>query len=361
MQKLLFLFCAFFVQVSLAQVTEEVVQLDTSSITLQVIYRQSTEGYYFKKIAVYANDTNKIAIEKMFTNYGQNGVAKVFYPSGETMVSAIYANNKKNGEWTWYYENGIIKVKGVYQEGVKHGFWAYKYIKTYGKYKYGKKTGKWKFYDKNGIKHISHFKNGEYIKGETGATKKSNTTSPLAHKKELFPIDSNYYSVIHHISKNYLFRKKFKYFYGASKKERTALDKHFNYGQDYFKFRIAPLEVPLHLSPFSEYVNQKKIIDIKVDSILAYLEKQPSSLEKDAFTANMGLYHQSTDTLAEIIIYFSKIRNNLIKVELFKCVLPDKNLDYATFYKENNCKKWSILYYLDQKNNILGIEYDQPQ
>src|SRR3972149_2671640 len=112
---LFFLFSANF----FSQVVEEVIQLDTISQTIQVIYKPVTfSSYYTKKIAVFANDTSQIAIEKTFNNFGQNGVYKVYYPSGRLKVFTVFANNKINGEWTWYDEKGIILVKGEYENGV---------------------------------------------------------------------------------------------------------------------------------------------------------------------------------------------------------------------------------------------------
>ena len=357
MYKVLPLFFIFLSSIALSQVIEEVIQLDTTSTTLQVIYRPPTEGYYFKKIAVYANDTSKIAIEKSFNQYGQNGMTKVFYPSGKLMTSAVYANNKVNGDWTWYYEDGIIKVKGQYKNGIKHGYWAYKYLKTYGRYKKEKKSGKWKYFDENGIKHFSYYKNGICYKGEDYHPQANTVYTSVLKNIEIPVIDSSYYPIIHHLKKNYLFRKKFKYFYANSKKERAALDKHFNYKKDYFKFRIAPVQLPLTLTPFDSYVQQRAMENTVIDSILSNVELTLN----DSLVTDSGLYYQSTDTLAEVIIYFSNVKDGLVKVEILKCVLPGENIPFESFYKNNKCKKWNILFYLDERRNIAGIEYQRNQ
>ena len=116
-------------------------QIDTTTESLKVIYHpENTSSYYFKKIAVFANDTSQIAVEKSFTNYGQNGVYKVFYPNGRLKIKTVYANNKINGEWVYYNPKGVIITKGLYKNGVKHGYWAYKSIRTYGRYKNGYKN-----------------------------------------------------------------------------------------------------------------------------------------------------------------------------------------------------------------------------
>lgn len=357
MSRVLLLFFLSIFQTTFTQEVEEVIQLDTSSITLNVIYRQPTEGYYFKKVAVYANDTNKIAIEKSFTNYGQNGMTKVFYPSGKLMVSTVYANSKINGDWTWFYENGNIKVKGQYKNGVKHGYWAYKYIKTYGKYKNEKKSGKWKYFDENGIKHLSYYRDGVCYKGTDNQAQAFNIYAPIPESQKTPKIDSSYYPIIHHLNKNYLFRKKFKYFFGNSKKERAALDKHFNYKKDYFKFRVAPTQIPIVLSPFDNYANQKTIENTVIDSVLNNI----TIPQNESFFADSGLYYQSTDTLAEVIIYFSKPHNNIIKAEILKCVLPKENINYEQFYQSHKCKKWSVLFYIDPNRKIGGIEYEKTQ
>jgi hypothetical protein len=367
MYKLVLFFFILLFHNSYSQVVEEIIPLDTSSIILKVIYRQPTEGYYFKKIAVYANDTNKVAIEKTFTSYAQNGLAKVYYPSGNIMTTAVYANNKINGDWTWYYENGIIKVKGQYKAGVKHGYWAYKYIKTYGRYKKEKKNGKWKRFDENGVKHYAYYKKGKFIRGENLFSEELNTFSPeQPTKNNVTPIDSNYQVVIHHLTKNYVFRKKFKYYFGKNKKERAALDKHFNYRKDYFKFRLAPIQIPLELTLFTDYLKQNNIENTAIDSILKSEAIQTTEAKRltsnyYSWASDSALYEKSTDKTSEIIIYLSKVENNLVKVEIFKCVLPPEEINYQLFYKENKCKKFNILFYLNKEKKIVGIEYEKPQ
>ena len=107
---------------SFSQVVEEIIQLDTVYETYKVIYKPTVStSYYKKKIAVFANDTSQIAIEKTYTSYGQNGVYKVYYPTGRLKVFTVFANDKINGEWTWYDKKGVILIKGVYKNGELEG------------------------------------------------------------------------------------------------------------------------------------------------------------------------------------------------------------------------------------------------
>jgi len=372
--KYIFLYLFFLVSFfSTAQVVKEVIPIDTSSTTLKVIYKPDTEGYYFKRVAVFADDTNQVAIEKTFTKYGQNGVCKVYYPSGKLMIFTVYANSKIHGDWTWYGEDGIINVKGKYREGVKHKFWAYKYDKSYGRYKKGLKNGRWTHFDVNGEKHVAHFQNGAFKYGEKSFFKeffaKNNTEKDTVITEDgvkIAPLSNEYNLVVNHLKSNYLFRKRFKYFYATKKKERVALDKHFDYKKDYFKFRLAPLQVPLDLTTFTDELAKGKITNVFIDTVLKSgliktIEQKNLTSNNYGMRADSNLFEYSTEKDAEVIVYLSKIENNLIKAEILNCVLPDKELDYARFYTSNSCVKMSILYYVD-KDGVLHIEYeDDPQ
>lgn len=373
MRKLLALLFIFSTIFSTAQVVEELVLIDTTSVTLKVIYKPDTEGYYFKKIAVYADDTNQIAIEKTFTTYGQNGVYKVFYPSGRLMLFTVYANSKIHGDWTWYDQDGIINVKGKYKFGVKHKFWAYKHDKSYGKYKQGLKNGRWTHTDANGEKHVAHYQDGVFKYGEQSFFKefisknKSKKDAIITEEGiKVAPLNNEYQLVVDHLKGNYLFRKRFKYFYSTKKKERVALDKHFDYKKDVFKFKLAPVQVPLDLIIFTKELEEGKITNTVLDSVLKSdvikaIEQKNLTSNNYGSRADSNLFEYSTDKDAEVIIYLSKIEENIIKAEILKCVLPKKEIDYAKFYSENSCKKMSILYYIDSKS-ILHLEYeDDPQ
>ncbi|MBL4594518.1 MAG: hypothetical protein JKX68_11990 [Flavobacteriales bacterium] len=157
----------FSVIISSAQIVEEVIQIDTITETIKVIYKPTIKTtYYIKKVAVFADDTSQIAIEKSYTSYGQNGLYKVFYPTGRLKIKTVFANNKINGEWTFYNLNGLIITKGIYKAGVKQGYWAYKSLKIYGRYKKGLKNKKWKRFDENHKKYLSHYNNGVLTGGE---------------------------------------------------------------------------------------------------------------------------------------------------------------------------------------------------
>lgn len=366
----LFLFISFF---SSAQIVVETIPIDTSSTKLKVIYRPDSEGYYFKKIAVYADDTSKIAIEKTYTQYGQNGIYKVYYPSGQLMLFTVYANSKIHGDWTWYGEDGIIKVKGKYKFGVKHKFWAYKYVKSYGRYKKGLKNGRWTHTDNNDEKHVAHYQNGVFKYGEQSFfkefTSKKKVIKDTVITEEgitILPLSYENQKVVDHLKENYLFRKRFKYFYSTKKKERIALDKHFDYKKDYFKFRLSPIQIPLDLTTFTDESKNGKISNEVIDTVLK--SAAAKAIEQKALTSNYHshitnnkLFEHSTDKEAEVIIYLSKIEGNIIQAEIFKCVLPKSDLDYQKLYNENSCLKMRILYYFD-KDGVMSLEYqDDPQ
>ena len=79
---------------SSAQIVEEVIQIDTTTEIIKVIYKPVvSSSYYFKKVAVFADDTSQIAIEKTYNSNGQNGIYKVYYPSGRLKIKTVFANN----------------------------------------------------------------------------------------------------------------------------------------------------------------------------------------------------------------------------------------------------------------------------
>jgi antitoxin component YwqK of YwqJK toxin-antitoxin module len=369
MRKLLAILFIFSSLLTSAQVVKEIIPIDTSSTTLNVIYRPDTEGYYFKKIAVYADDTSKIAIEKTFTKYGQNGVYKVFYPSGKLMIFTVYANSKIHGDFTYFGEDGVIKVKGKYKFGVKHKFWAYKEAKNYGRYKQGLKNGRWTHTDVNGEKHVAHYQDGVFKYGEKSFFKEFISKDKV--KKDTIiteegiiiePLNDQYQLVVDHLKSNYLLRKRFKYFYSTKKKERVALDKHFDYKKDLFKFRLAPVLIPLDLTVFTKESIEGKITNTTIDSVLKsetakVIESKKLTSNYHSYSTKKSFYEYSTDKNAEVIIYLSKTENNIIKAEILKCVLPEKEIDYDKFYNENACKKMSILYYFD-KSGTMSLEYE---
>ena len=356
MRILFFTLLSFAASNLFTQTVTEIIQLDTSSTRIDVIYRTPTEGYYFKKVAVYKSDTSQVAIQKTFTNYGQNGAYKVFYPSGKPMILTVFANNNIHGDWSWYSENGAIKIKGKYRNGVKYGYWTYKEQRFYGRYKNGLRHRKWLYKDLNGEKHRAFYNKGKLLSG-SDFFKTTLLKTPLRKdandSTRTIVIDDTYQAIISHLSNNYLFRKKFKYHYASTKKERSKLDQHFNYVDNYFKFRIAPLEVPFNSTPFLSKLNQRKTEQTAIDSIL----KIPFTTTEQK--QNTALAEYATDKEAQVIAYCSKMENNLVKVELLKCDIIDGKIDHEKFYLNNSCKKFSILYYL-KDSKIIDVVYEKP-
>ena len=150
-----------------AQVVAEKILIDTVFETIQVIYQPPIlSKHYTKKIAVFADDTSKIAIKKTTNKNGNSGNFTLFYRNGNKKIKTVYANNQLNGEWTYYNPDGLILVKGNYVFGIKEGFWAYKTLKIYGEYKNGVKEGNWHRVDANNKKVKSTYKKGMLIRGK---------------------------------------------------------------------------------------------------------------------------------------------------------------------------------------------------
>ena len=263
---------------SSAQVVEEIIQIDTITETIKVIYRPSENtSYYFKKIAVFADDTSQIAIEKSYTNYGQNGAYKVYYPNGRLKIKTVFANGKIHGEWTYYGLDGIIITKGVYREGVKFGYWAYKSLKIYGRYKKGLKHKRWKRIDASENKYISHYKKGILTAGEGVGNEvptyisKPKKTSTIEKTDTTLVLDSNsiskeYEQVVAFLTNNVLFRKALKRHLGTSMKRSLAVKK--LYDRERFQFAISKDITALDMSKFIKESEAGKILVANIDTIL---------------------------------------------------------------------------------------------
>ncbi len=350
------LFFSFFLisLMSFSQIVTEVVQLDTIIETVKVIYRPTiSSSYYFKKVAVFADDTSQIAIEKSFTSYGQNGLYKVYYPSGRLKVKTVFANNKINGEWTYYDPKGIIITKGIYKNGVKHGFWAYKSFKIYGRYKKGLKNKKWKKYDANEKTHTSRYKNGKLIKGEGFGNEEVvvikdsvKDSSNVIAEKVSSPIDKEYQQAISFLTDNIVFKKALKEHFGSSFKEMNAIKKQFKKGK--LQFMVDSLIMALDITSFIKEAEEGKIVVSKIDSIL----KNESENLRELFSGekiktNQELHINSTDLNSPITVIFSEVKLNLLRLNV-------------VWNKNGEKRKFRVLLYYSNEGVLKGAEYEKP-
>ena len=349
---------------SLAQVVEEVVQVDTIAETLRVIYRpENKTTHYIKKIAVFAEDTSQVAIEKSFTSSGQNGLYKVFYPNGRLKIKTVFNKNKIHGEWTYYDAEGIILVKGIYEEGVKEGYWAYKSKKSYGRYRKGKKHGRWKRKDEKGNKFISQYKHGQLKSGKSFGVKmpsllkkgkkkvnevqkdtnivavngkKMDTNIVTLHVTDTLHVEKEYEQAISFLTENWAFRKMLKNHFGTSIKRRAAVKKQFD-RNDRFKFVVSSEIKALEMTSFIEESEAKKIVVAKIDTIL----KSKSVELRQVFSGkkikeNQNLWNNSTDKSSAMQVVFSEVKFNLLR------------LDVDWTFKEEKSKFKILLFFNDE-------------
>ena len=344
-----------------AQVEEEIVQVDTTFETIKVIYKpEISSSYYFKKVAVFADDTSQIAIEKSYTNYGQNGLYKVYYPSGRLKIRTVFANSKIYGEWTHYNEEGIIITKGLYKRGIKHGYWAYKSLKIYGRYKKGYKNKRWKRIDESENKYISHYKMGKLKSGEgfgdeiplcvVPVKEKDiviDTSGNLVEVKDTTSICKEYEQTISFLSSNVMFRKALKKHFGTSMKKSIAVKKQFD-EKERFQFVLSPEIISLDLLKF---IKESDSEDIVVKSIDAILKRKKGELENvfsgEKIKDDLNLFNNSTDKKSLMVITFSEVKMNLLRLDI----------DW-TFKEEKS--KFRILLYFDNKGVLKGAEYEKP-
>lgn len=362
MRKLLLLFLVLPIFAS-TQVVDEVIQIDTITENIKVVYKlENSSSYYFNKIAVFAANTSQIAIEKSYTNYGQNGLYKVYHPTGRLKIKTVFANNKIHGEWTYYGLDGIIITKGVFREGIKHGYWAYKSLKIYGRYKKGLKHKRWKRIDENEDIHISHYKKGVLTSGKgigneiTTYLSKPKKTIPKGTNRVLksdtnvesdsTKIRKEYEQTIDFLTNNVLFRKALKRHFGTSMIRSLSIRN--LYDQDRFKYSISEDITALDISKFIKESEEGKIIVTKIDSILKVEQtnlKQTFSGAK--IKEDNRLSNNSTDEASPIEVVFSEIEHNLLR------------LDVNWTFKEEK-SRFRVLLYFNENGKLKGAEYEKP-
>lgn len=360
------LFFSFFLisSSSFSQVVEELVQLDTTFERMKVIYKPNINTtYYFKKVAVFADDTAQIAIEKSYTSYGQNGLYKVYYPSGRLKVKTVFANDKINGEWTWYDEKGVILVKGVYKDGVKHGYWAYKRLRIYGRYKKGKKNRKWYKKDVNEKKKKSYYKNGKLIRGEDFGNENTATIkiqNNIVKEDDKPQISKEYKQAIYFLTENIVFKKALKKHFGSTLKEIRAIKKY--YAKDKFQFVISSAILPLDITTFIKESQEGKILVTKIDSVLKYNPVNTKLLFfKEGLKENEELYKNSTNVISPMAVYFSEIHQNLIRIDIVKFDSTIGKNNFESRYKSSvESQKFRVLLYFNNDGILKGAEYEKP-
>lgn len=356
----LFLLFPFFTN---AQVVQEKIQLDTITETIKVIYKPTeSTSYYQKKLAVFANDTSQVAIEKTYARGVQNGIYKVYYPSGRLKVKTVFANGKMNGEWTWYQPDGIIYVKGVYKEGVKDGYWAYKYLKRYGRYKDGKRNGMWYTPDANNKKIKSFYKKGRLIKGKGFGDDKLTFPNDTVYQKddttiveatqskygnvEVVQFDRHYEQTLDFLANNAMFRKTIKAHY---KKDIQKYKK--NYKQDVFQFKIAEMTPKMEINSFLKQSEDGKIEVAVIDYILKNeAEKLKENFNVSDVKIDEKVVEKRTNNEAESTVYFSEIKNNLLRIDVVWNPSKEIKTENTTF---------KVLLYFNDEGVLKGAEYQK--
>lgn len=339
------------------EVIQEIVSIDTVDIIYNVIQKETVGDYFQLKSYVFADDTSKIAIEKNFSNGVQNGLTRVYYPSGKLRVKALYGNNKLQGEFINYDEDGTILIKGVYNYGIKHGYWAYKEAGVFGRYVKGKKHRNWKKKDKNGVKHKAWYWRGEFKRGaeifnddyiyysDTAyvALADSNQNNPST---VIINVDQKYINTVKYLAGNYYLRKVSKDFFRQTKKERkTFVDENVNYEKDVLKFKVSETISPIDISYFIE---QKKLLKPTLDSLIkangVAINESLKSCEKQV---ENDLEKLSTNKDANLMLVFSKITDRLIVLEFIENTKPEISM--------------KVLVLLDENNEVLEVEYEQRE
>jgi hypothetical protein len=352
------------------QVVDEIIQIDTSFITYKVIYRETVGDYFQLKKAVFADDTSIVAIEKNYSNGHQNGLTRIYYPSGKLRIKAVYGNDKLQGEWTLYGEDGIIITKGVYNYGIKDGYWAYKSVKTFGRYKKSVKHRKWIKKDINNQKYKAFYWNGKKKSGSTIFEENYKThadTLFATTTTDSLTVDSNHTDVtiepcyiltMKHIAQNYYFRKASKDYFRKNKRERAKyIEKYVDLNKDVFKFNVAPVITPIDIAPF---LITEKLSKSTIDSLL---KTSGTSLHQEflscTFIPANGFSSYTTDKNSTIVLYLSKKINNLLVIDLVEFPTIETNFNYIENYKRTDTTSLRMLFLFNENNEIIEVEFQK--
>lgn len=331
-------------------IIDEIVSIDSISVNYKIIHKETVGEYFQLKRYVFADDTSVVAIEKNYSNGFQNGITRVFYPSGKIRVKALYGNGKYQGEWTSFDEKGIIEIKGVYNQGIKHGYWAYKKEGVFGRYVNGKKHRNWKKKDRNGVKHKAWYWKGDLKRGsdifnedylEYVDTAYNYSENKSEINSAISLIDAEYVESIKYLASSYYFRKVCKEYFRKTKKERKIfVDDNVDYQKDVMNFNVQSELASIDINYFLE---QKKLLKPGLDSLLKATGKETNEQLKSTTQQNINLEPLSTDKSANLQIKLAPKQNRLIVTEIFE--------------KSNTEVRLKILILLDENNQVKEVEY----
>lgn len=353
------------------QVVEEVIPFDTTFITYKVIYTETLGDYFQLKRAVFADNPNMIAIEKNFSNGVQNGITRIYYPSGKLRIKAIYGNGKLQGEWVNYGEDGVIITKGVYNFGVKHGYWAYKSLKTYGRYSNGVKHRKWIKQDVNNQKFKAFYWKGNLKKGSAifnenykthadtlFATGSDSLIQVVVEDSASNYVDEKYVLALKHLAQNYYFRKVAKDYFRLTKKERAKfIDNYVDLTRDVFKFNVNSTTVNIDINNF---LTPEKLLKPTIDSLLKIsgkeIQQELLNTENKEFS---GLKKYSTDKNGSIVVFVSKIINNVLVAEIVEIADENKGLPILDNFNNPKNTSMKVIFLFNAKNEIFEVEFQK--
>ena len=132
------------------------------SVNYSVIFKDC-DSINGNVIAVFYNDTNKLAFKEVYYRGKPNGLFLYYFPNGRYLQTMVYGYGQLHGDYTIYCDTGTVIKKGQYKNGLKHGYWIDLQINLTGRYQKGKRHKTWKLQDSNDKSFINKW---QYFKGE---------------------------------------------------------------------------------------------------------------------------------------------------------------------------------------------------
>jgi hypothetical protein len=203
---------------------------------------------------------------------------------------------------------------------------------------------------------------GEGFKGDTSpeVNVESELIDSVEVKENEVVLSQEYEQAISFLKENLVFKKALKAYFSKSKlKDLRKLKKYFFRGQ--FQFVIAPLEMNLGINSFIEDSENGKIIVPKIDFILKNNTELQTQFNKSIIEENNALFNNSTKFSSRMAIYFSKVQQNLLRIDVVNFEEEVvKNKFENRYSASEKSQRFEVLLYFDNDGVLKGAEYEKP-
>ena len=124
-------------------------------------------------------------------------------------------------------------------------------------------------------------------------------------------------------------------------------------------FAVSPTIIPLGLAPF--LTEPEKLTSDTINAQLtANIEQYKDGFSSHPVRTDLALYQYSTQPTSDMILYFSEVVNNMLRVDLVE-FRGRNDESFEEIYKDPNARKYSVLIYFNQIKDVKAVEYQQQK